>query len=439
MTFTTMHELDLIISILLLIVYGLISLRSASVNLPEVTWLTCVQIFLLAPYVYTAVGSVSTNLLIYSIMSFEGMLSIIMILVIIQVRSLEGIILLLLSFIGQVYMLHSIDWLTFYVTLELQNFVFIILCGLPKTTSHTGNESHTVEASLKFLVLSAFSSGVLLYWFSTVYQLTGLTGLMYRGASYDLLSDSTQYLHSLILLSVVMFKLGAAPVHLWVVEVYGSVDRRLLFYISTAPKIALFGFWISSFQSVWSEYSLLVFAISSLVLGALGAYNQPKIRMLLAYSTLNEIGLLLSAVETAGFTNLLQHLAVYILAQVLLWNMYDTRAFNLLAVSLAGLPPLAGFFGKAWIFWHVGTTGSYTLLTIALVFTVVSLIYYLRLLRLFYGSRKTNSTAYCQPSVFTILKTTQKSASFNMIGWTCLSAVLLILVPLFLVRPFIIA
>jgi NADH:ubiquinone oxidoreductase subunit 2 (subunit N) len=434
MLFSTVYELDLVITILALIVYGLISLRNVSITLPDVTLFTCVSILLLAPYVFTTVNS---------LLSFEGILAAIMVLVVIQVRSLEGIILLFLAYISQVYMLHSIDLLTFYVTLELQNFVFMVLCGLPKSSSSTGSESYTVEASLKFLVLSAFSSGVLLYWFSTLYQLTGVTGLMFRGVEYDMLNGTTQFIHSFILLAVVMFKLGAAPVHLWVVEVYGAVDRRLLFYINTAPKIALFGFWVGSFQGVWTEYSLLLFALLSLVLGALGAYNQSKIRMLLAYSTLNEIGLLLSAVETAGFTSLLQHLAVYITAQVLLWNLYDTRSLSLVAVSLAGLPPLAGFFGKSWIFWHIGggapTNGSYTLLTIALVFTVLSLVYYLRLLRLFYNLRTSNSTSYCMPSVVTVSSTQQLVASYQMIGWACLSAVLLFVLPIMLVRPFVIA
>jgi NADH:ubiquinone oxidoreductase subunit 2 (subunit N) len=453
MLFSTVYELDLVITILALIVYGLISLRNVSITLPDVTLFTCVSMLLLAPYVLTTDNTTPTHLincllttdnttpthLINSLLSFEGMLAAIMVLVVIQVRSLEGIILLFLAYISQVYMLHSIDFLTFYVTLELQNFVFMVLCGLPKSSSNTGSESYTVEASLKFLVLSAFSSGVLLYWFSTLYQLTGVTGLLFRGVEYDMLNSTTQFIHSLILLAVVMFKLGAAPVHIWVVEVYGAVDRRLLFYINTAPKIALFGFWIGSFQGVWTEYSLLSFALLSLVLGALGAYNQSKVRMLLAYSTLNEIGLLLSAVETAGFTSLLQHLAVYITAQVLLWNLYDTRSLSLVAVSLGGLPPLAGFFGKSWIFWHIGTTGSYTLLTIALVFTVLSLVYYLRLLRLFYNVRTSNSTSYCMPYVITVGSTQQLVASYQMIGWACLSTVLLFVLPIMLVRPFVIA
>jgi len=93
-----------------------------------------------------------------------------------------------------------------------------------------------------------------------------------------------------------------------------------------------------------------LFSAFSIALGAFGAYSQPALRSLFAFSTVNEIGLLLSALETAGFHSLYQHLGIYIVTQVLLWNLSDKRLFTILAVSLAGLPPLAGFFGKAWIF-----------------------------------------------------------------------------------------
>ena len=93
-----------------------------------------------------------------------------------------------------------------------------------------------------------------------------------------------------------------------------------------------------------------MFSAFSIALGAFGAYSQPALRSLFAFSTVNEIGLLLSALETAGFHSLYQHLGIYIVTQVLLWNLSDKRLFTILAVSLAGLPPLAGFFGKAWIF-----------------------------------------------------------------------------------------
>lgn len=124
-----------------------------------------------------------------------------------------------------------------------------------------------------------------------------------------------------------------------------------------------------------------------MIIGCIGAYSQPTLRALFAYSTINEIGLMLMAIEAAGFHSLFQHLTIYIITMLLLWNNSDKRLFAILAVSLAGLPPLAGFFGKAWIFGSVATgalAGPYLgILLISLICTALSLVYYLRVFRLF--------------------------------------------------------
>ena len=174
----------------------------------------------------------------------------------------------------------------------------------------------SIEASINYLLLSAFSSGVLLFWTSQIYLQTGMSSLSF------LLPTCV-----LQILLAFMFKLGAAGLHMWVADLYQSISKQLLMYIATAPKLSLFGFWVSAFQHVWNSQT------------AIGAYAQPAMRQLFAYSTVNEIGLLLLAVETAGFHSLFQHLAIYSVSQLLLWNLSDQRLGTLVAVSLAGLPP----------------------------------------------------------------------------------------------------
>jgi NADH:ubiquinone oxidoreductase subunit 2 (subunit N) len=231
-----------------------------------------------------------------------------------------------------------------------------------------------------------------------------------------------------------MFKLGAAPLHLWVVQIYNGVTKNLLLYISTAPKLSLFGFWVNSFQTVWTDYSIVLFSVFSIILGAFGAYSQPSLRSVLSYSTINEIGLLLSALETAGFNSLFQHLSIYVISQLLLWNLTDKRLFTILAVSLAGLPPLAGFYGKAWVFWQVGTVGLTSLLLIALFCTAVSLVYYIRIIRLFWNPNNSFSRA--------ALPRGDNVASYNLveqrIQLTSACVILLFILPIFIIKPFII-
>jgi NADH:ubiquinone oxidoreductase subunit 2 (subunit N) len=370
-------------------------------------------------------------------------------------QSFESILLLLFTFIAQYYMLHSIDLLTFYIALEAQNFCFLVLCGLPSVTG--GNYVFSVEASIKYFLLSAFSSGVLLFWFSAIYAQTGVSILSFSPkeqclyAGYGLSTISV-----FLILCAMMFKLGAAPLHLWVVQIYNGVKRNLLLYISTAPKLSLFGFWVNSFQTIWTDYSVLLFSIFSIALGAFGAYSQPTLRTLLAYSTVNEIGLLLSALETAGFNSLFQHLSIYIISQILLWNLYDKRLFTILAISLSGLPPLAGFFGKVFIFWHLGIVGTYGLLIFALFCTAISLVYYIRIIRLFWGvnsiAHTNDVTSGLPPHATSSLHHTYKfkysakghntiihtDMTEQRVSLTSACVVLLIILPIFVIKPFII-
>jgi NADH:ubiquinone oxidoreductase subunit 2 (subunit N) len=473
-----MPELSLCIGLILIILYGLFSLsmsspsllstksfvisnsgaaslsglRSASLNLVNL-FLNDVYFFsrlwpvmLLLGYAIdfdvqtvsvlmgtsTDIFSTSATAIAYPYNNGIDILLIILTVVIMQsFKSFESILLLLLAFVGQLFMLHSCDLVSFYICLEVQNFCFLVLCGLqPRVLKYNVKNNNSspfgiklninkvsgsrplagVEASIKYLLLSAFSSGVLLFWFSALYLRTGITTLSWgplTSTPFDmtplspyggdtalvatwggLQSDSfIDVMPQMLILLALMFKLGGAPLHLWMIDIYSGVKRQLLMYISTAPKLSLFGFWVSTWHSVWTDFTVLMFVAFSMIIGCFGAYSQPTLRSLFAYSTVNEIGLMLMAIETAGFHSLFQHLTIYIVTMILLWNNSDKRLFAILAISLAGLPPLAGFFGKAWIFNSVATgamAGPYIgILIISLFCTGLSLVYYLRVFRLF--------------------------------------------------------
>lgn len=435
-------ELDALLSIILIIIYGLFSLRAKQVCLGDL-YLFCrlfplvfVAGFYLDGALYSGLNELS---IVDALSSIDVLLALLLFFIMFNFNSFESVLLLLFAFIGQYYMLHSMDLLTFYIALEAQNFCFLVLCGLQTDRQ---NHSFSVEASLKYFLLSAFSSGVILFWFSALYLQTGLSVLSFKTASLDYGYSMLPIGATFQILCAMMFKLGAAPLHLWVAQIYNGVKRNLLMYISTAPKLALFGFWVGSFHTVWTDYSLLLFSVFSIVLGSFGAYNQPGLRSLFAYSTVNEIGLLLSALETAGFHTLFQHLGIYIISQVLLWNIEDKRLFSFVAVSLAGLPPLAGFFGKAFIFWHVSTVGLSSLLLVALFCTGVSLVYYLRVVRLFWNnSMGTHTRLLSHTKSLRFVRTTVLSDQvlFNSrVLLTSSLAVMLCIIPIFLLKPFVI-
>jgi NADH:ubiquinone oxidoreductase subunit 2 (subunit N) len=214
--------------------------------------------------------------------------------------------------------------------------------------------------------------------------------------------------------------------------------------MSTIPKLSLFGFWYNNFGTTISYYSVLLFSIFSLILGSVSAYNQPALRNLFAYSTINEMGLMLLAVESAGFHSLFQHLGLYIITQFLLWNLHDKNLFSIVAITLAGLPPFIGFFGKAFIFWHALNIGLFTTLLIALISTVISLVYYLRIIRLFYNASTAISIRFLH---FTNLSPIKRSIIINSTNYfhtnetriylTSFCVILLIFLPLIVIKPFV--
>ncbi len=444
-------ELDFLVSFIIVIVFGLFSLRCKNINLTSVFFISRLLPIALTIGFYIESCASTFN------PSIDLLVAILTSVVMGSFRNFESILLLLLAFTGNVFMLHSIDFLTFFITLEAQNFCFFVLCAL---MSSKISSSFNVEASIKFFVLSAFTTGVLLYWFSYIYLTTGCTTFSLinnfeyvnaafgRASSEDTLgvfspANSTSYF-SYFIAAALLFKLGAAPLHLWVTHIYSGVKRNLLLYISTIPKLSLFGFWFSNFQTTISYSSVLLFSIGSLILGSFSAYNQPALRSLFAYSTINEMGLMLLAVESAGEYSLFQHLGLYIISQFLLWNLHDKNLFSIVSLTLAGLPPLAGFFGKAFIFWHASSVGLFTTLIVALFCTVVSLVYYLRIIRLFYGASAATSlrfsfyTGSCSiRRAAAIIPTKNIYSMETRVALTSVCVILLFYLPIFVIKPFV--
>jgi NADH:ubiquinone oxidoreductase subunit 2 (subunit N) len=392
-----MPMLDLLLGLVMLILYGLWTLQhklvwQADLHLLSQAWpLLVLTGFLIDGVdIYSHGGwgfppaAVWLEQLSHPELAMDFLVAIMIVAVLGNLRgSLESILLLLLSFLGQLGVMHSADLLGLYVSLELQTFAFMVLCALHAASGGSeGSRGATVESAIKYGVLSALASGVLLYWLSNSYIRTGSLECFLSAVATGMYSQLEVVQLSLALL----FKMGAAPLHLWVLDVYGAAKLSLLMYISTAPKLSLATFWSTTWAAGWTESTLVLYCLQSLVLGPLGAYGQPALRTLLAYSAVNEMGMMLLALESAGTGALLQHMTIYTGTQLLIWTLPSSRLLAVAALSLAGLPPLVGFFGKAWVLSHAATYGATLPLLAALLSTGVGLVYYIRLMRLFWDT-----------------------------------------------------
>lgn len=317
--------------------------------------------------------------------------------------------LLLLSALGFTLMSSAGSLLTLYITLEIGTVSLFALTGHRKTDPRSG------EAALKLLVVSAASSAILLYGISLMYGAYGTT--VYSRLPAGLLpgaGGSQMGLFGMIGMAMVLgglaFKITAAPFHLWVADVYQGAPTPISAFLSTASKTAGFAALLRlllvglySAEEVWITLLVALSALS-MVLGNLVALAQSNLKRLLAYSSVAQAGYLLVAVVSGlelGLGATLFYLLLYafanagafFVAQALLGNVGSEEldalrglrqrapalafAMLLFLLSLGGIPPLAGFWGKLYLFWAGASEGHYTLVFIGAVTSVVALYYYL--------------------------------------------------------------
>jgi NADH-quinone oxidoreductase subunit N len=321
--------------------------------------------------------------------------------------------LLLLSALGFTLMCSAGSLLTLYITLEIGTVSLFALAGHRKTDPLSG------EAAMKLLVVSASSSAILLYGISLVYGAYGTTVYAQLMRAIHAGTDASQ-IGLLGLLGVVLvigglgFKITAAPFHLWVADVYQGAPTPVSAFLSTASKTAGFAallrLLLVGFHGVSDTWITVLIALSamSMVLGNLVALAQSSLKRLLAYSSVAQAGYLLVAVVSGlelGLGATLFYLLLYafanagafFVAQALLGNVGSEEidalrglryrapalAFAMLVflLSLGGIPPLAGFWGKLYLFWAGASEGHYILVLIGAVTSVIALYYYLMVVK----------------------------------------------------------
>ena len=324
-------------------------------------------------------------------------------------------VLLMLSALGMCMMVSAHDMLSLYVGLELQSLAAYVLAAFHR------NEARSSEAGLKYFILGALASGMLLYGISLVYGFAGTTSFAtLAGALKGSAGGEMGVRVGLVfILAGLMFKVSAVPFHMWTPDVYEGAPTPVAAFFSAAPKAAAMGLLVrvavEAFGGMTFDWRQIVtvVAIASMLLGAAGAIGQTNIKRLLAYSSINNVGFALiglSAGTRDGVAGVLFYMAVYLAmtlgAFLCVLQMRDAegRAVETLAslnglsrsrkglaaalaafmFSLAGIPPLLGFWPKFAVFTAAMEAQLYLLAVVGVVASVIGAYYYLRVVKSLY-------------------------------------------------------
>jgi NADH:ubiquinone oxidoreductase subunit 2 (subunit N) len=372
------------------------------------------------------------------------------------VNTFESIVLILLSTCSMLFMISAYDLIAIYLAIELQSLCFYVIAASKRTSEFS------TEAGLKYFVLGAFSSGILLFGCSMIYGFTGVTNLeelakIFTGveagrlditvnpswilvgdeqpigsagsmvSSYSVISDAASRLGILFVAVGFLFKLTAVPFHMWAPDVYEGSPTYVTAFFSIAPKIAIFAnmlrvFIYSFYDPTWQQLFVLC-SIASMTLGAIAGLAQNKVKRLLAYSSIGHVGYLLIGLACGtveGIQSLLIGILIYVFMTINAFAVVLALRQNrqaplkyisdfsglaktnpILAVTLsitmfsyAGIPPLAGFCSKFYLFFAALGCGAYLLALVGIITSVISCFYYIRFVKVMYFDTKISASPF---------------------------------------------
>ena len=335
-------------------------------------------------------------------------------------RSLEKLyifeypVLILFAILGMLVMLSSNDFITLYLGLELQSLSLYVLAAFKKDSLKSS------EAGLKYFILGALSSGFFLFGVSLLFGITGTTSFTLLSSNYlNYDNNSLLLIFSIVLiLSSIAFKLSIAPFHMWTPDVYEGAPTSITAFFAVVPKIATIGVLIRilyiafiDIHVIWNQLILLL-GIISIFVGAFGALLQVNIKRLMAYSGISNIGyifLALSLGSQVGLEASLIYMTIYTISvlgsfafilsmekdKIMLdsissfsglskSNPFYAVCFSIILLSLAGLPPLAGFIAKFYVFKAVVMADLLWIAVIGIIGSVISAYYYLNIVKIMY-------------------------------------------------------
>lgn len=322
-------------------------------------------------------------------------------------------VLVVFATLGMSIMVSATDLMTLYIGLELNSLSAYVLASFLR------NDSRSAEAGLKYFVLGALASGILLYGISLTYGFTGTTSFAGIRTAQEAGLSAGALFGLIFVLAGLAFKISAVPFHMWTPDVYEGAPTPVTTFFATAPKVAAVALTarvaLDAFGSqadAWRQIVIFA-ALASIVVGALGAIGQNNLKRLLAYSSINNVGFILiglAAATPAGASAMLFYLAVYVVmslgsfAAILMLRNGDgdnletfddiaglssTRpgiawCLLILMFSLAGIPPLMGFFAKLEVFRAVVEAGLIPLAVIGIAASVIGAFYYIKFVKVMF-------------------------------------------------------
>ncbi|MEM8876958.1 MAG: NADH-quinone oxidoreductase subunit NuoN [Pseudomonadota bacterium] len=330
-----------------------------------------------------------------------------------RINRFEFPVLIVLATLGMLIMISANDLIAVYMGIELQSLALYVIAAIQR------DSTKATEAGLKYFILGALSSGMLLYGASLVYGFTGTVELTKIAQAAGGGDASLGLIFGLaFLIAGFAFKVSAVPFHMWTPDVYEGAPTPITAFFAAAPKIAAMAVFIrvlvQGFPAITTEWQQIVVfvSIASMVLGAFAAIGQTNIKRLMAYSSIGHMGFALvglAAGSEAGVSGTIIYLAIYLamtlgtFACILGMRRSDAaveeiedlaglartdglKALILAALlfSLAGIPPLAGFFGKYFVFLAAIEAELYPLAVIGVLASVVGAYYYLRIIKIMY-------------------------------------------------------
>ncbi|MDB2617528.1 NADH-quinone oxidoreductase subunit NuoN [Candidatus Pelagibacter bacterium] len=332
-----------------------------------------------------------------------------------KIFKIEYPVLILSSVLGMMVMISSNDLMVFYMGLELQSLALYVLATFNR------DQLKSSEAGLKYFVLSALSSGLLLYGCSLIYGFSGSTN--FNVISSQLNSNEYVLTFGIVFILVgLAFKISAVPFHMWAPDVYEGSPTSVTLFFTMVPKIAALTVFIRflyvPFLNLIDQWQMIIIflSIASMLFSAIAAIGQTNIKRLVAYSSIGHIGYTLAGLATGsneGIQSSIIYISIYVIMNLALFSCllmlkrndqyyediddlsglsknHPLLSLSLLVIlfSLAGIPPLAGFFAKFYIFKAVIEQSMYFLAIVGLLSTVIAAFYYLRIIKIIYFDKE---------------------------------------------------